>query len=222
MTAMEFKSVKFEAQIDPDDRTFEGYASRYGNTDSDGDVIEHGAFAKSIKEGFPSGAIKVLWQHDPHQPIGRPVDMREDSKGLWVKSKISKTAKGDEAIELMRDGVINRLSVGFSIPNNKSKIDGDGVRRIMEGKLFEYSLVTWPANDQAIITGVKTLKELRGFADNTLSDKARKELLGELASITALLKGEPLQSTHKAQPPLSNEQVKNLINSTLGDLALTL
>lgn len=222
MTAMEFKSVKFEAQVDPDERTFEGYASSYGNTDSDGDVIEHGAFAKSIKEGFPSGAIKVLWQHDPHQPIGRPVDMREDSKGLWVKSRISKTAKGDEAIELMRDGVINRLSVGFSIPNNKSKIDGDGIRRIMEGKLFEYSLVTWPANDQAIITGVKTLKELRGFADNTLSDKARKELLAELASITALLKGEPHSTPTAGQPPLSNEQVKHLINSTLGDLALTL
>ena len=222
MTAMEFKSLKFEAQIDPDERTFEGYASSYGNTDSDGDVIEQGAFAKSIKEAFPSGAIKVLWQHDPHQPIGRPVDMREDSKGLWVKSRISKTAKGDEAIELMRDGVINRLSVGFSIPTNKSQIGLDGIRRITEGKLFEYSLVTWPANDQAIITGVKTLKELRGFADNSLSDKTRKELLAELASITALLKGEPLQSTHKAQPPLSNDQVKQLINSTLGDLALTI
>lgn len=222
MTAMEFKSLKFEAQIDPDARTFEGYASSYGNTDSDGDVIEQGAFAKSIKEGFPTGAIKVLWQHDPHQPIGRPVDMREDSKGLWVKSRISKTAKGDEAIELMRDGVINRLSVGFSIPTNKSQIGPDGIRRITEGKLFEYSLVTWPANDQAIITGVKTLKELRGFADNSLSEKARKELLAELASITALLKGEPLRTPTAGQPPLSNDQIKHLINSTLGDLALTL
>jgi HK97 family phage prohead protease len=221
---MEFKSLKFEAaEIDPDERTFEGYAAAYGNVDSDNDIIEMGAFAKSIKEGFPAKRIKVLWQHKTDTPIGMPVDMREDSKGLWVKSKISKTAKGDEAIELMRDGVIDRMSVGFSIPGGKSQIDGQGIRHIYEGKLFEYSLVTWPANDQAVITGVKTLKEMREFAEgNNLSAKAREELLAELASITALLKGEP-QSTHKqGQPPLSSDEVKRLINSTLGDLALSI
>lgn len=217
---MEFKSVKFDgAMVDPDARTFEGYAAAYGNTDTDNDVIEQGAFAKSIQEAFPAKRIKVLWQHETNQPIGLPVEMREDSKGLWVKSRISKTAKGDEALELMRDGVINRLSVGFSIPTGKSQVDAKGIRRIQEGKLFEYSLVTWPANDRAIITGVKTLKELREFADgNTLNAKARNELLAELASITALLKGEP-QSTHKAQPPLSIDQVKHLIDSALGDFA---
>jgi HK97 family phage prohead protease len=222
---MEFKSLKFDAaQIDPDARTFEGYAAAYGNTDSDNDVIEQGAFAKSIKEAFPAGSIKVLWQHDARQPIGLPVEMREDSRGLWVKSRISRTAKGDEALELMRDGVINRLSVGFSIPGGKSQIDEKGIRRITEGKLFEYSLVTWPANDQAVITGVKTLKEMRELAENEhLSTKARNELLAELASITALLKGEPLQGTRTGQqPPLSNDQLKSLINSTLGELALSI
>lgn len=222
---MEFKSLKFEAaMIDPDERTFEGYAAAYGNVDSDNDIIEAGAFAKSIKEGFPAKRIKVLWQHKADQPIGLPIDMREDSKGLWVKSRISRTEKGDEAIELMRDGVIDRMSVGFSIPGGKSTIDGQGIRHIYEGKLFEYSLVTWPANDQAIITGVKTLKEMREFAENdSLSVKARTELLAELASITALLKGEPSKDTHqKGQPPLSSDEVKRLINSTLGDLALSI
>ena len=222
---MEFKSVKFEAaEIDPDERTFEGYAAAYGNVDSDNDIIEMNAFAKSIKEGFPAKRIKVLWQHKTDTPIGLPVEMREDSKGLWVKSKISRTAKGDEAIELMRDGVIDRMSVGFSIPGGKSQISSKGIRHIYEGKLFEYSLVTWPANDQAVITGVKTLKELREFSDNEgLSEKARNELLAELAGITALLKGEPLKSTQPAgQPPMSSDQIRILINSTLGDLALSL
>lgn len=218
---MIFKSLKFDADaIDPDERTFEGYAAAYGNTDTDNDIIEQGAFAKSIKEGFPAKSIKVLWQHDARQPIGLPTDMREDSKGLWVKSKISRTAKGDEALELMRDGVINRLSVGFSIPGGKSQIDGQGIRHIYEGKLFEYSLVTWPANDQAIITGVKTLTEMREFAEGAaLSVKAREELLAELASITALLKGEPPRTHSQGQPPLSSDEVKSLINSTLGELA---
>ena len=84
--------------------------------------------------------------------------------------------------------------------------------------------MTWPANDQAVITGVKTLKELREFSENeSLSVKARNELLSELASITALLKGEPLKGTQPmGQPPLSSDQIKNLINSTLGDLALSI
>jgi HK97 family phage prohead protease len=219
---MEFKSLKFDAaQVDPDARTFEGYAAGYGNVDTDNDIIEAGAFAKSIKEGFPAGAIKVLWQHKPDAPIGKPIEMREDARGLWVKSRISKTAKGDEALELLRDNVINRLSVGFSIPGGKSQIDGQGIRHIYEGKLFEYSLVTWPANDQAIITGVKTLRDMRQFAENEhLSAKARNELLAEIAGITALLKGEPLQSTrHGEQPPLSQNQLKQLIDTTLGGLA---
>jgi len=219
---MEFKSLKFDdSALNADERTFEGYAAAYGNTDSDDDIIEQGAFAKSIKEGFPSGRIKVLWQHRSDSPIGMPIDMREDAKGLWVKGKISKTRQGDEALELMRDGVIDRMSVGFSIPGGKSQYDQSGIRHIYEGKLFEFSLVTWPANDQAIITGVKTLKELRQFAEGyDLNAKAKKELLDELFSITALLKGEPLQGTHsKGQPPLSVDQVKSLIDSALGDLA---
>ena len=219
---MEFKSLKFdETLINTGERTFEGYAASYGNIDSDNDIIEPGAFAKSIKEGFPANRIKVLWQHEADEPIGRPIEMREDSKGLYVKARLSNVEKGIEAMELMRDGVIDRMSVGFSIPQGKSSITGDGIRHIYEGKLFEFSLVTWPANDQAIITGVKTLKELRQFAEgHDLNAKAKKELLDELFSITALLKGEPLQGTHsKGQPPLSVDQVKSLIDSALGDLA---
>jgi len=221
---MEFKSLKFDAAgVDADERTFEGYAASYGNTDTDNDIIEPGAFAKSIKEGFPANRIKVLWQHEADEPIGRPIEMREDSKGLYVKARLSNVEKGIEAMELMRDGVIDRMSVGFSIPGGKSSVDAQGIRHIYEGKLFEFSLVTWPANDQAIITGVKTLKEMRALAEGTLSAKARTELLTELASITALLKGEPHLSTHPDhQPPLSNDDVKRLINSTLGKLALNI
>jgi HK97 family phage prohead protease len=219
---MEFKSLKFdETLINTGERTFEGYAASYGNVDSDGDIIEPGAFTKSINEGFPANRIKVLWQHEPDEPIGRPIEMREDSKGLYVKARLSNVEKGIEAMELMRDGVIDRMSVGFSIPQGKSSYGGDGIRHIYEGKLFEFSLVTWPANDQAIITGVKTLKDLRQFAEaHDLNAKAKKELLDELFGITALLKGEPLQGTHsKGQPPLSVDQVKSLIDSALGDLA---
>ncbi len=216
---MEFKTIKFEGDsLNPDERTFEGYAAAYGNLDTDGDIIESGAFAKSIKEGFPAGRIKVLWQHRADMPIGLPVEMREDSKGLWVKARISRTEKGEEALQLLRDKVIDRMSVGFSIPSGKTGFDANGTRRIYEGKLYEFSLVTWPANDQAVITGVKTLKELRQLADQELPIKARDELLFELDSIRALLKREP-HSTPVDQPPLSVDQIKKMIDETLGVFA---
>jgi HK97 family phage prohead protease len=219
---MEFKSLKFEAVgMDPDARTFEGYAAAYGNVDSDNDIIEQNAFAKSIKEGFPSGRIKVLWQHKADSPIGMPVDMREDGKGLWVKSRISMTAKGDEAIELMRDGVVDRMSIGFSIPGGKSEWDAKmGVRRIKEVKLFEFSPVTFPANEMATIEGVKNLEGLIAFAK---SGKAPQETFAKLQGVylqlEALLKSHPATETQEPQidPEFlqSIEQLKSFATTRL-------
>jgi uncharacterized protein len=217
---MQFKTVKFAgSDVDVEQRTFEGYAAAYGNVDTDNDIIERGAFAKSIQEGFPSGRIKVLWQHRADMPIGLPIEMREDDRGLYVKARISRTEKGEEALQLMRDGVIDRMSVGFSIPGGKAEVDKAGVRHIYEGKLYEFSVVTWPANDQAVITGVKTLKELREMAEQELSAKARNELLFELDSVRALLSGEPPIGTRAEKPPVTADQLKALIDQSLGAFA---
>lgn len=152
---MELKSFELK-DVTTDERTFTGYAAAYGNADSDGDVIEMGAFADSIKENG-RGKVKILWQHKSQEPIGIPVEMREDAKGLWIKGKISKTARGDEAIELMRDGVVSAMSVGFMI--NEADYDEKGIRHIKSGRLMEFSLVTFPANEQAVIQSVKEVTE---------------------------------------------------------------
>jgi len=193
---MEFKLAKFDGEISKD-RTFEGYASTFGNIDTDGDVIEPGAYSKSIQERFPANKIKVLWQHD--EPIGRPLEMREDSRGLHVVGKISETPRGDEAITLARDGVIDTMSVGFMIPAGKSDIDDRGVRHIREAKLFEFSLVTFPANEQAVITGVKAMRDAARIADQ-LSNKEQAELLDEVKNLHALLTGQPANVTATNQP----------------------
>jgi len=151
---MELKTFELK-DIGTEERTFTGYAAAYGNEDSDGDIIELGAFADSIKAGRDK--IKILWQHKSQEPIGIPVEMREDSNGLWVKGKISKTARGDEAIELMKDGVVSAMSVGFII--NDADYDERGRRRIKSGRLMEFSLVTFPANEKAVIQSVKEVNE---------------------------------------------------------------
>ena len=151
---MELKTFDLK-DVATEERTFTGYAAAYGNEDSDGDIIEMGAFADSIKGNRDK--IKILWQHKSAEPIGVPVEMREDEKGLWVKGKISKTARGDEALELMRDGVVSAMSVGFII--NDADYDENGRRHIKSGRLMEFSLVTFPANDQAVIQSVKEVNE---------------------------------------------------------------
>ncbi len=151
---MELKTFDLK-DVATDERTFTGYAAAYGNEDSDGDIIEMGAFADSIKANRDK--IKILWQHKSAEPIGVPLEMREDENGLYVKGKISKTARGDEALELMRDGVVSAMSVGFII--NEADYDEKGRRRIKSGRLMEFSLVTFPANDQAVIQSVKEVNE---------------------------------------------------------------
>lgn len=148
--ALEFKS----ASVDIDARTFEGYASTW-DKDLVDDIILPGAFKKTIEQKFSTKQIKVLWQHNA--PLGMPTEMREDAAGLWVKGRISKTALGDEALELMRDGVVSSMSIGFSIPKGGAEWDADDNRIIKEIDLFEFSPVTFPANPKAVITAVKSL-----------------------------------------------------------------
>ena len=193
---MQIKSFSLkDGGVDIDARTFEGYASTW-DKDLVGDIIMPGAFTKSINEAFPAKRIKVLWNHG--EPIGMPIEMREDERGLFVKGKISKTARGDEVLELMRDSVVDTMSIGFTIPAGKSELSGD-VRIIREVRLIEFSPVTFAANPMAAITDVKRLGEM--LRAQELSDQDKKYLASFVADIQALVKAEP-QSTQPASKPL--------------------
>jgi HK97 family phage prohead protease len=207
---MEFKALKFDdSDVNLANRTFMGYASTFGNVDEVGDIIEQGAFKKSIKERGPSGSnqIKVLWQHA--EPLGIPVKMHEDENGLYVEGKVSKTRLGDEALELMKDGVVDKMSIGFSIPKGKMHYDDmTGVRRIKEVKLFEFSPVTFPANEQASITGMKSLEgKLALLQDGVeLSEEELAELKALYNRLDALLKSEPQESTQATSEPQADPE----------------
>lgn len=164
---MLFKSLPFEIKANTGKRTFEGYASKFNNVDLHNDVIVKGAFQKTISERFPKGMIKVLWQH--MDPIGMPKVLKEDDNGLYVEGQISKTTKGDEAIELMQDGVVDGMSIGYNVVKDEEGTKGE--RLLKELKLFEVSIVTWGANPEAGITNLKHLQALNNiFKDENLKD----------------------------------------------------
>lgn len=157
------KDIQIEIKANLEKNEIEAYASTW-DKDLGGDTITKGAFSKTLKERFNSGQrrdIKVLWQHDMHQPIGLPTHMEEDSTGLYTVSKIADTALGREAMQLAREGIIDKMSIGYDAI--KSKDDGTGGRILTELKLFEYSLVTFPMNEKADILQAKDLQMSQGL-----------------------------------------------------------
>lgn len=154
----ERKAFSFELEsADESTGEFSGYAAVFGNRDSGNDIIEKGAFAKTIVEDFHR--IKILALHnDCWLPVGKPIELREDDRGLFIRGKISDTSMGRDIRTLLKDGVLNELSIGYDAIefDYDSKQD---TRHLKEIKLWEVSIVTWAMNDQAKIEEVKSLVE---------------------------------------------------------------
>ncbi|TGD63961.1 HK97 family phage prohead protease [Tabrizicola sp. WMC-M-20] len=132
-----------------DGRVVEGYASLFGVKDQGGDMVLAGAYGASLKRLAGAGAkVKMLWQHDPAQPIGVWEEVREDARGLWVKGRIlTEVDRGREAAALLAAGAIDGLSIGYRTV--KAERNGKGQRLLSELELWEVSLVTFPMLSEA-------------------------------------------------------------------------
>jgi hypothetical protein len=158
-----------EIKVDKGRRVIEGYASKR-NRDLHGAIVCEGAFTKTISER--KDRILVLRDHDPMRVVGKALRMAEDPNGLYTESQIAKTPLGDETLELADSEILTGMSIGYDpIPGKigYETIDGKSTRMLREVKLYEYSFVAFPANEEARITGVKGLYDL-GCALLTLSD----------------------------------------------------
>lgn len=135
---------------------FAGYASMFDYIDSQMDVVLHGAFERTLAENAEGRDIKLLWQHDPKEPVGYFTNIIEDNHGLYVEGYIQQEVqKGKEAYALLKSGAVRGLSIGYNVKNYN--VDHKtGIRIINDLDLFEISLVTFPANDMAKIIEVKS------------------------------------------------------------------
>jgi len=98
--------------------------------------------------------VKMLWQHDPHQPIGIWDEVVEDGTGLWVRGRLlTEVTRGREAAALVEAGAIDGLSIGYR--TRKAGRDGEGRRLLHELELWEVSLVTFPMLAEARLGGAK-------------------------------------------------------------------
>ena len=141
--------------------SFEGYGSVFGNRDLGNDVIEKGAFSKSLKRKKPH-MVKLLYQHKSDMPIGVFDEIKEDDHGLYIKGRLAlKTQAGAEAYELLKMGALDGLSIGFRVNPEQVSYDKRSRRRyIKEVDLMEVSLVTFPMNPKATVRSVKNVEEM--------------------------------------------------------------
>ena len=175
---MEVKDFTFDLKA-LDERVIEGYGSVFGNVDNQDDIVLPGAFSKSIQASLPA----MLWQHRHDHVPGVWLSAEETGHGLHLKGMLLDTQLGNDTYTLAKAGAIKGLSIGYvvkdSVRDRKS-----GVRQIKEMKLHEVSLVTFPANERAVITSVKSKpnseRELEEYLrDVGYSQKEAKKIVAE-------------------------------------------
>lgn len=193
----EYKTLTFKTEdFDEEQGIFSGYAAVFGNVDSGGDVIEPGAFTKTIAEGWER--VKILALHnDCWLPVGRPLELREDSNGLFIKAKISDTSMGRDIKVLLKDGVLNELSIGYD-PVVFDYESESGVRHLREVKLWEVSVVTWAMNPEAVITDYKQAEEVADRAVSIATDAIAEVKSGRKISAARLKALEDASASMKA------------------------
>lgn len=145
-----------------EDGTFDGYGSVFNVIDSYRDIVMPGAFAESIKSHKASKTMPaLLWQHDSRDPIGIWTDMEEDAHGLKMTGKLAMgTQKGRETYELLKLGAVRGLSIGFNVPEGGEEFNEErSVWELSKINLWETSVVTFPANQEAQVTEVRAALE---------------------------------------------------------------
>jgi len=154
------KDFRLDIKSLSEDGTFEGVLSVYNVVDLGGDLIEPGAFTKTIAEN--GGVVPMLWQHDTTEPIGS-LEVTDNGKEIGVKGRlVLAVQQAREAYELIKLRVIRGLSIGYRVIPGKSEYK-KGIRHITELQLFEGSIVTFPMLPVAQIATVKAAERKADF-----------------------------------------------------------
>jgi HK97 family phage prohead protease len=162
-------AVPFKLKADAEEGVVKGYASIFNVLDRQGDAVMPGAFADSINtRHLERSLVKMLWQHNPSQPLGTPTVLTEDQQGLYFEVPVVKTADNIDRLKLMAEKAVDRVSIGFNVIK-ASEFEDEEARAQLTGwarllpltkleklELIEFSAVTFAANESAVILAVKS------------------------------------------------------------------
>lgn len=195
-----------------EDGFIEGYGSVFNNTDAYGDVVVKGAFVRSLGEhAEKKTAPAMLWQHNPDWPVGKWVEVREDDRGLYMKGQFADTAQAKDVRTLARMGAITGMSIGF-VPKKADYDKESDLRMIRDVDLWEVSLVTFPANDQARVVEARAadleqadVTEIeRTLRDAGLSRREAKTVVSRLMFLGAQRDAEDAREAAQLMAKLEN------------------
>lgn len=216
---------------DADEKTgiVTGYASIFGNEDSDKDIVMPGAFSKTLSERGPESTkprIKHLWQHDSWQPIAIPKVLKEDERGLYFESQFGKDQFSQDKLQQHIDGIITEMSIGYNIIKAEENFDPDGKylnQRLIELKLWEYSSVTWGANSLTEIISAKGEKSdillnltrrlealNKGLKNGKYTDESCELFEAEICKIASIIQSLDLKEPGADPTPETIEPTKYL------------
>lgn len=201
--------------VDLKRRTVTGYLSHFGSRDYDGDIIEKGAYSKTIQERGPRGAklIKFLLDHDKKKAIGVFTELKEDSTGLYYEAKVGTHNAGEDFVKMVESEIINQHSIGFNIINEHQKGNDNHITevRLMEGSALQFL----GANPNTPITGLKSIEETedelhileKAIRHGTLTDRAYKKIENRIKSLYDALRPSP-------DTVAADEELKKLIKES--------
>lgn len=190
-----------------------GWAAKFGNVDSYGDIIEPGAFTKTIQER--GSRIAFCYQHELDEPIGNILLLEERPQGLWIEAQLS--ASEEDIQTKIKEGILKEMSIGYRTINCTEEIVNEKyITHLTEVKLYEVSIVTIAANEMAVIQAMKSEEKETYFETeferliSTERNQAKKYNLMKLKqSVEALLEQEPIKVTPVIEPPKFEIKLEN-------------
>jgi len=208
---IETRANHVELRAEGDGRTFSGYASVFNEPSLPlpfTEIVKPGAFKRSLQS---RNRMMLLWNHDTSNPLASTRNgslvLTEDSKGLFVTATLPNTTLGNDVAELVRSGVIDAMSFGFSVRKDSWSQDGN-TRYLEDVSLSEVSLVSTPAYEQTSGT-VSVRSEVRDIdADQLANAMAKLESGEELGAEDASLLTEIVNKLSKAEEVTEVEEVE--------------
>ena len=180
MNKYELKAAEPIKDMDASKREVAVYLAKFGNVDSDNDVIQKGAFKKSLQERGPMSAgnrkIAFLRHHDWEHQIGTFEKLQEDDYGLFAVGKLGTSTKGEDAWRDYQDGIIREHSIGFQRMSDKTKWVKDtsspmgGFNLLQEVKLWEGSAVTFGANEMTNVVEIMKSENKINYIEKISND----------------------------------------------------
>ena len=181
---MKFKTVELKAA---DNGIIEGYFSTYDKTpDSYGDIIDPGAFTKTFEKREESGhPFPLCFNHDFSAVIGAVDSVKDTEKGPFITAHFLDTDQAQDVRKMLQSGAIYQFSFAYDILGARKPTpeeEKDGVMQVLtEVEVFEISVVTVPANQNAVVTEVKSgrrnskkdadiIKQIRDLAQSLLDE----------------------------------------------------